>query len=108
MTMNNPGRRRDSTRIVIDPPTFSPPPEMRSKYLEERKSELDTLLVSAHAGEWKPVLTVANHIRGTGAMYGFANIGDAAENLVKAVQNGESKSIELMEIYADVVRNSYI
>lgn len=108
MDTNNQNSGRDSARVVIDPPTFSPPREMRSGYLNQRKSELEEMLVSARAGEWKPVLTIANHVRGTGAMYGFANIGDAAENLVKAVQNGDSKSIEWMEAYADAVKKSYV
>jgi hypothetical protein len=110
MNVNNTtdNKNRDCARIELDPPTFSPPPEMRARYLEKRKAELDDLIDHARNGEWKPVMTVAGHVRGTGAMYGFENIGTAAENLVKAVQNGDAKSIEFMEKYAEAVNASYV
>ncbi len=99
-------RRRDSTRIIIDPPTFSPPQEMRGAYLGRRKAEIDTLMDHARADEWKPVMTVVNHIRGTGAMYGFDGIGDAAANVVRAVQNGDANSLTVMEEYARIVNDA--
>ncbi len=99
---------RDSTRIILDPPTFSPPPEMRAAYLERRREELESLLDHAGAGEWKPVMTVANHVRGTGAMYGFGDIGKAAEGLVRAVQQGDAKSLEFMNRYAKAVGEAYV
>lgn len=105
MTSNG---KRDSTRLILDPPTFSPPPDMRGGYLERRKAEVESMLDCARAGEWKPVMTIANHVRGTGAMYGFESMGMAAEELVKAVQNGESRSLELMEEYARIVDASYV
>lgn len=99
---------RDSTRIVLDPPTFSPSQEMRAAYLERRKGELDALLDHARAGEWKPVMTVANHVRGTGGMYGFGEVGKAAAELVRAVQNGDAQSLEFMQTYADAVSAAYV
>lgn len=93
---------------VLEPPTFSPPPEMRERYLSSRKAEIEDMLYSARNGEWKPVMKTANHVRGTGAMFGFENIGTAAENLVKAVQNGDSKSLEFLEKYAEAVNASYV
>ena len=108
MTLSNQRSKRDSTRIIVDPPTFAPPPDMREGYLERRKAELEEMLDNARAGEWKPVVSIANHVRGTGAMYGFLNIGLAAENLVKAVQNGDAKSLQFMEDYARVVDESYV
>lgn len=108
MAFGDNAKRRDSGRIVLDPPAFSPPPEMRKGYLGRRRDELDMLLVSGRGGEWKPVMTVASHVRGTGAMYGFANIGDAAENLAKAVQNGAANSLEFLEQYAKTVNESYV
>lgn len=108
MTLNPNSRKRESTRIILDPPTFMPPPEMRAGYLERRKAELDTLLDHARASEWKPVVAVANHVRGSGAMYGFKNIGEAAENLVRAVQNGDAKSLDFLETYVKTVSESYI
>ncbi len=100
--------KRDSTRIVIDPPTFTPPQEMRSGYLQRRREELEGLQYSAHLGDWKPVMNVVNHVRGTGAMYGFENIGAAAEQLVKAVQNGSAQSMELVAAYVRTVKESYV
>ncbi len=100
--------KRESTRIVIDPPTFIPSQEMRSGYLQRRRAELDGLLYCARQNDWKPVMNVVNHVRGTGAMYGFENIGLAAEQLVKAVQNGEAQSLELVELYAKTVNESYV
>ena len=108
MVSDNQKRSRDTTRIIIDPPTFSLPPEMRSGYLERRKGEIGMMLASAGEGDWKPVVNIANHVRGTGAMYGFDNIGQAAEELVKAVQNGDSKSFGYMEAYAKAVNESYV
>ena len=108
MSSNDNLRKRESVRIILDPPTFSPSAEMRRDYLKRRMAELEAMLDSAKSGEWKPVVNVANHVRGTGAMYGFGNIGLAAENLVKAVQNGEPKSLEFMDVYAQVVRESYV
>ena len=99
---------RDSTRIILDPPTFSPPPEMRAAYLDRRKGELDSLLDHAKEGEWKPVMMVANHVRGTGVMYGFSNIGRAAEELVRAVQQGDANSLEYMNHYAKAVGEAYV
>lgn len=107
MSSNN-NSRRESIRVVLDPPTFAPPPEMRAAYLERRRAEIDAMLDHAHASEWRPVVAIANHVRGSGAMYGFKNIGDAAENLVKAVQNGDAKSIDFMKAYAKTVVESYV
>lgn len=100
--------KKSSSRVILDPPTYSPPPEMRAGYLERRKSELDAMLDNARRGDWKPVMTIANHIRGTGAMYGFDSIGNAAENLVKAVGNGDPKSLEYMEEYVTAVKKSSV
>lgn len=105
---NNNASNRDTARVVADPPAFTPPPEMRSRYLEQRKSELEMMLDSARSGVWKPVFNIVNHVRGTGAMYGFDNIGLAAEDLVKAVQNGDVKSLDYMEAYARIVSASYV
>ncbi len=99
-------RKHDSTRVILDPPTYSPPPEMRGAYLGRRKAELDALMDHARAGEWKPVMTVVNHVRGTGAMYGFFEIGDAAAGVVRAVQNGEANSLTVMEEYARIVADA--
>ncbi len=107
MNANN-HNHRDSTRIVLDPPTFTPTQEMRANYLASRKAEVEDLLDHARNGEWKPVMTQMNHVRGTGAMFGFENIGLAAENLVKAVQNGDAKSLEFMVTYAEAVNASYV
>lgn len=101
-------RNRDSTRIVLDPPTYTPPPEMRAAYLDKRKAEIDTLMDHARAGEWKHVMTAVNHVRGTGEMYGFDKIGDAAEAVVKAVQNGDASSLTFMEDYARIVGESSV
>lgn len=99
---------RDSTRVAIDPPAFSPPREMRVGYLARRKDELELMLDQARAGEWKPVMTIINHVRGTGVMYGFDNMGLAAEEVMKAVQSGEAKSFALLEGYAKAVNESYV
>lgn len=101
-------RRRETTRMVLNPPTFSPPVEMRKDYLDRLKAQLGTMIGCGKVDEWKPIVTIANHVRGTGAMYGFANIGDAAENLARAIQNGEAKSYEFLEEYAKVVNESYV
>lgn len=108
MSLKSNAKKGDSVRIVLDPPTFSPPHDMRAAYLERRKAELETLLDHARAAEWKPVVAAANHVRGSGAMYGFKNIGDAAESLVRAVQNGDAKSLDFMEAYAKTVSDSYV
>lgn len=99
---------QQTTRVVLDRPTFSPPPDMRGEYLERRKSEIDGMFDNARNGEWKPVLAIANHVRGSGAMYGFPNLGSAAEALSRAIQNGDEKSIDHLAEYAGVVKESYI
>ncbi len=108
MSANTIRKSKESTRIAINPPTFSPPREMRAVYLENHKDELPKMLASARAGDWKPVLDIANHVRGTGAMYGFANIGEAAEKLVKAVENGYNNSLAFLEQYVKAVSESYV
>lgn len=94
--------------ILLDPPTFVPPPEMRGGYLARRRAELEAMFDSARAGVWKPVITIANHVRGTGRMYNFAAIGDAAENLAKAIQNGDMKCMEYLETYAKVIGDAKV
>lgn len=91
---------------ILDPPTFSPPPEMRGAYLARRKAELDALMDHARAGEWKPVMAVVRHSRGTGAMFGFPGLGDAAGAVVRAVQAGDADSLTVMEEYARIVGES--
>ncbi len=108
MTTNRSRDRRDSTRIVLDPPTFSPPPDMRAGYLSRRQAEVDEMLDHGRNGEWKPVVNIANHVRGTGAMYGFKAVGDAAENLVRAITNGDAGSLALLEEYVKAVREAYV
>lgn len=99
------GSNKKTTRLILDPPTFSPSREMCAEYLAKRKSEVGDMLDSAREGEWKPVMTIANHVRGTGAMYGFPGIGDAAEALVKAVQNGYANSDSYLEAYVGKVND---
>lgn len=106
MGENDGQKHRESTRIVLDPPTFSPPVEMREEYLNSHKAETDNMLDDARAGEWKPVMSIANHVRGTGAMYGFPAMGDAAESLVKAVENGYADSLDYLNEYVRVVRET--
>lgn len=102
------GNNHNSARVELEPPTFSPPPEMRERYLSTRRAEIEDMLDHARNGEWKPVMVVANHVRGTGGMFGFDDMGAAAENLVKAVQNGDAKSFEFMEKYAEAVNASHV
>lgn len=90
------------------PPTFSPPPEMRAAYLERHKREIDDLLEHARASEWKPVVAMANHVRGSAEMYGFKTLGDAADALNRAVQNGDVNSIRFLEAYAKVLSESSV
>lgn len=94
--------------LVLDPPTFSPPPAMRSAYLEKRSSELEAMFADARGGVWKPVVHIVNHVRGTGAMYGFPAIGDAAAELSKAIQNGDPRCLALLEVYAAAVRDARV
>lgn len=105
---NNDLRKRETTQVFLDPPTFSPPPEMRRDYLQRLKDQIDMMLGCAKVEEWKPIFAVVNHVRGTGAMYGFENIGDAAEELARAIQNGEPQRYELLERYAKIVNESYV
>lgn len=108
MHQSIPHSRRETTTVAIDPPTFSPPPEMRAAYLQRHASEVEMLLVSARAGDWKPVVIAAGHVRGTGAMYGFPEMGEAAERLGRAIQNGDPHSFHHLETYVEVVKNSSV
>lgn len=109
MTLDSRRANRDTTRISLEPPTFSPPKEMRGEYLGKRKRELDAVLFQAGENDWKSVMIIINHVRGSGAMYGFDALGNAAEEVAKAVQNGEKdKSLELLRAYADAVNNSSV
>lgn len=108
MTFSDILKKRDETGTQPARPAYSPSPELRSGYLERRRGELDMMIVSARAGEWKPIVAVISHVRGTGTMYGFANIGEAAENLGKAVQNGDPDSPALMDAYVKAVNESYV
>ncbi|MDR0363029.1 MAG: hypothetical protein LBJ46_10165 [Planctomycetota bacterium] len=89
-------------------PFFYPSREMRAGYLDSRKNELDVLLAFAKGNVWKEVVVVANHVRGTGAMYGFENIGNAAEGLSKAIQNGDPKCLDFVHAYAGAVNVAYV
>ncbi len=103
MSPGDPLPNSDDLKTTLDPPTYVPTPELRRGYLERRRAELGALTDSAGAGAWKPVLTALNHVRGTGAMYGFPAIGDAAEALVKAAQNGDADNMECFEAYVRAV-----
>lgn len=100
--------KEPSERIILDPPTFSPPPDMRRNYLDARKSEIEAMFDTARMGVWKPVVTIVNHIRGTGKMYGFPAIGDAAESLAKAIQNGDMKCMDYLQAYAKAVDEAVV
>lgn len=91
-----------------DRPFFTPLPEMRRAYLAARQAELDILLSLARENVWKEVVTVAQHVRGSGAMYGFDGVGLAAENLSRAIQNGDQKCMDYMHAYAGAVNAAYI
>ena len=66
------------------------------------------MLECAATADWKPIVTIVNHVRGTGAMYGFENIGDAAERVARAIQNGDAQSSELLDAYVQIINTSYI
>ncbi|MDR2391238.1 MAG: hypothetical protein LBE84_06145, partial [Planctomycetota bacterium] len=92
----------------LSPPAFEPSCAMRGGYLKRRKTELDAIMEQARKGEWRPIQEMANHVRGTGAMYGFPNIGLAAENLAKGLQNGDPDCRTLVDLYAKAVAESYV
>ncbi len=98
----------NNTRLLEARPLYTPPKELREAYLASRRSELEALVSMARENEWKYVVTTAHHVRGTGAMYGFANIGTAAENLCKAIQNGDPNCRELLEKYVNAVNEAYV
>lgn len=102
------GRSHDSDRRTLDPPTFAPPPEMRSDYLRRRREELEELLESSRGNDWRAVANIVHHVRGSGAMFGFAGIGELAEELVKAAQDGDSGRQELLEMYVKAVEEAYV
>lgn len=104
----NGSRMRNTTQVIINPPTFSPPPEMRRQYLGRLQAQTSGMIGCGKVEDWKPVATIVNHVRGTGAMYGFTNIGNAAETLARAIQNGDSKRYQLLEAYANTVNQSYV
>ena len=108
MNANERMKNRSTTRLVLDPPSFVPPPEMRRDYLELRKAELESMFDGAANSEWKPVNIIANHVRGTGEMYGFPNIGAAAENLARAIQNGDAACMDFLNKYATAVNESFV
>lgn len=99
---------KSTTKVILDPPAFSPPPEMRQGYLAKRNAALENLLDSVREGGWKTVYAEVNHVRGTGAMYGFPNMGAAAEALFKAIQKGDAKCRDYLNEYVETVRNSYV
>lgn len=108
MTFSDSLKKLDEETAEPARPAYSPSREMRTGYLERRRAELDMLIVSARAGEWKPIVAVVNNVRGTGAMFEFPNIGEAAENLLKAVQNGDPDSPALVDVYVKAVNESYV
>lgn len=95
-------------RLLAEKPVYVVPREMRAEYLAHRRSELDALISSAKGNEWKYVITIAHNVRGTGRMYGFDNIGDAAEELHKAIQNADSNCYRFVEKYETAVREAYV
>lgn len=99
---------RQNGKALLHPPTFSPPADMRGEYLNRRKSEIEGMFDNARNGEWKPVVAIINHVRGSGVMYGFPNIGAAAEALSRAIQNGDGKSIEYLAEYARMVNEANV
>lgn len=99
---------KSTTKIILDPPAFSPSPEMRQGYLAKRNATLENLLDSVREGGWKTVYAEVNHVRGTAAMYGFPNVGETAETLFKAIQKGDPKCREYLGAYVQAVRESYI
>ncbi|MDR3211610.1 MAG: Hpt domain-containing protein [Planctomycetota bacterium] len=87
---------------------FTVPPEMRKEYLERRQAELDALQSSASGNEWKYVFKILQHVRGTGGMFGFDSIGNAAEQVCHGIQNADLHCLQLMEDYIRTVREAYV
>ncbi len=99
---------KSTTKVILDPPAFSPPPEMRQDYLSKRNAALENLLDSVREGGWKIVYAEVNHVRGTGAMYGFPDLSTKAETLFRAIQKGDPKCREYLDDYVETVRKSYV
>ena len=89
-------------------PVFTPSLDMRRDYLNRRRSELEALLNSGRGNEWKYVSPIAHHIRGTGGLFGFDHICEAAENLAQAIQNADPNCMQYLELYAKAVEEAYV
>ncbi|MDR1535143.1 MAG: Hpt domain-containing protein [Planctomycetota bacterium] len=100
------GKTPGRSGLVLDPPAFAPPLEMREAYLRRRRDELGELRQGAGRGDWLLVRITANHVRGTGAMYGFPDIGSAADKLADALQNEDSGCRDCLENYVRAVNES--
>lgn len=97
-----------NSRLLAERPLFSPSADMRRGYLTRRRGELAALVSSAKGNEWKYVVIIAHHVRGTGSMFGFPNIGETAENLCRAIQNAEPNCMDYVNLYAKAVNESYV
>lgn len=108
MTSQSDDNNGYASRLLSSRPVFTLPSDMRQGYLSRRRGELEALTSSAKGNEWKYVIKLAQHVRGTGRMYGFDNIGDAAEELCKAIQSADPKCMEYVVRYAEAVHEAYV
>ena len=92
----------------MDPPPFSPPEDMRRHYLERRRNELTDLREKARNKDWRLVMKSVHNVRGSGAMYGFPGIGEAAAKLDFALQENSADVEALLESYVETVEQAFV
>lgn len=93
---------------VLDPPAFEPPPDMRRAYLDRHRAQIGELRAAAAADRWKDVLDEVSHVRGSGGMFGFAALSDAADALVRAYDDAPDDRPRLLDAYVRTLDESYV
>lgn len=70
------------------------PEEMRAKYIERRRRDLDELRQALDSGNMEPFQRIGHQLKGNGATYGYEELGELGRRMEEA---GAAKSVSEAE-----------
>lgn len=70
------------------------PDEMRAKYIERRRRDLEELKAAISAGNLEPFQRIGHQLKGNGATYGYEELGELGRRMEEA---GNLKSVSSAE-----------
>jgi HPt (histidine-containing phosphotransfer) domain-containing protein len=81
------------------------PPEVRARYIERRRQDLETLLKATETGRFEDFCRVGHQLKGNAASFGYAElekIGIQLEQIGLAEDSsGAKRTLELLQSWLD-------